>query len=322
MPSKAREPMAMICLRRRRRSSRSSRALLPVSDRRPLVAVPVNAFDGVGEGRKKRIGHFITVGSMSLRPPKLCCSIARTLALQRGVCSMASKHSTAHSVFGWCLLSALLAGAGIAGAEPPLSRICEGRSAVDFCDQRLPLNTASVHCYKRNGSAPQTPALELTPLTCLTELTELSLVSGEIEFILTLKLGILKPLTRLQRLTRLAIEETTLDELEPLASLRGLQTLSVHRSPVKNLRPLAQLEQLRELDLSCTLVSDLVPLQSLKRLERLDLTNTPVRDLSALAGLSKLTWLGLSETSQVTPAQRLAIKQRLPGLTVSQGRRY
>ena len=223
-------------------------------------------------------------------------------------------------MLGGSLLTASLAGA--ACAAPPLSRTCEGRSAVDFCGQKLPLSTTGVHCYKRDGIAPRTPALDLTPLTCLTELTELSLVSGELEFILHLKLGTLKPLTHLRRLTRLALEETTIDDLEPLAGLTGLLMLSVHASPVHNLRPLSQLEQLRELDLSGTQVSDLAPLRSLKRLERLDLTNTPVRDLWALVGLSKLTWLGLSDTSQVTPAQRLAIKQQLPGLTITQGRRY
>jgi Leucine-rich repeat (LRR) protein len=227
----------------------------------------------------------------------------------------------APGIVGICLLSISLAGSAALG-EPAPGGSCQGRAVVDFCKQKLPLNSTRVSCYERRGLAPQIPALDLTPLTCLPALTTLSLSSGEIEFIQRLKVGELTPLLRLPQLTHLVLEETQLTELAPLASLTRLQVLSLHASPVKNLRPLAGLEQLRQLDLSCTEVSDLAPLQSLKGLESLDLTNAPVRDLEPLASLAQLKWLGLSDASPITQAQRLALLKRLPGLKISEGRKY
>lgn len=224
----------------------------------------------------------------------------------------------APALLGVCVLTTL---ATPLRADPPSRNGCP-QSGIEFCKQKLGPATTSVTCYERHGLAPEVAALDLTPLTCLPALTEVTLASGEIEFIERLKLGALTPLARLPQLTRLALEETALVEISALAALKRLQKLSLHSSQVKDLRPLAGLGELRELDLSCTAVSELAPLQSLTRLEKLDLTKAPVRSLEALAGLLQLKWLGLSADAAIPAEQREALKKRLPGLTIGVGRAY
>ena len=195
-------------------------------------------------------------------------------------------------------------------------------AAITFCRQTLSPNTTQVTCYERSGTGPDVPALDLAPLACLPTLQNLTLASGEIEFILPLKLGPLTPLASLPLLTRLVLEESPIDDLAPLASLVRLQHLSIHHSHARDLRPLARLTDLRDLDLSCTQVTDLTPLQSLQSLQKLDLTATPVRDLRPLFALPQLTWLGLSPDAAIPAPQLAALKARHPRLTITPGRRY
>lgn len=213
-----------------------------------------------------------------------------------------------------------LPGTGTAG--PPTPALCRGTAPIAFCQQTWPRSTQSVQCYDRSGEAPQTPRLDLSPLACLSQLQALSLISGEIEFIQTLKLGSLTPLAGLRLLQRLQLEETDVVDIQPLASLTGLRLLSLHHSRVRDVQPLTSLTQLEDLDLSGSQVRDLRPLRALKRLRKLDLTGCPVEDLSPLAELSQLAWLGFDESSPAQKTQADALRKRLPTLIIGVGHRY
>lgn len=213
-----------------------------------------------------------------------------------------------------------LPGTGTAG--PPTPALCRGTAPIAFCQQTWPRSTQSVQCYDRSGEAPQTPKLDLSPLSCLSQLQTLSLISGEIEFVQTLKLGSLAPLAGLGQLQSLQLEETDVVDIQPLASLTGLRMLSLHHSRIRDVQPLASLTQLEELDLSVSQVRDLRPLRALKRLRKLDLTRCPVEDLSPLAELSQLAWLGFDDSSPAQKAQADALRKRLPTLTIRAGRTH
>lgn len=199
---------------------------------------------------------------------------------------------------------------------------CPGSAPISFCQQTFPRSTQSVRCYERAGLSRDVPALDLSPLSCLTQLQDLALLSGEIEFIQQLKLGSLSPLAGLRSMQRLAFEETDVRDVQTLAKLTSLRTLSLHHSHVTDLQPLTQLLQLEELDLSGSPVRNIHALRGLKRLRKLDLTNTQVDDLSALTELPQLAWLGFRATSPHTQAQVQALATRMPTLTIAVGRTY
>ena len=210
-------------------------------------------------------------------------------------------------------------------AQCPCKRV-EGRcrpTSVRFCGKAQDPATHTITCYKgRVGSQIRRSVFDLRPLACLTELRKLTLVSGELEFILTLRIDDLGPLAKLRRLEVVRLGHTTVHDLRPLANLVALRRLSLHSSPVRDLQPLARLVRLEHLDLSCTSVSDLRPLANLQRLERLDLTRTQVRDLRPLYGLRRLVWLGLSAKGPISASQRAELQRHRPKLTISVGRHY
>ena len=197
---------------------------------------------------------------------------------------------------------------------------CAPVMPVSFCDEIWPADTRSITCYKGRGL--DRPEVDLSPLTCLTKLEHLSLVSGEIEFILPLNVVNLKPLASLTSLRTLELGHTKVTDVRPLAGLDQLRKLSLHASPVGDIASLSGLTQLEDLDLSCTKVTDLTPLAAMTRLEELDLTTTEVNDLSALFGLKNLRWLGLSEHTLVSHDQIEALELALPDLRITEGRSY
>ena len=208
---------------------------------------------------------------------------------------------------------------------------CE-RSAADFgcratevwfCDECLPVDTVRVTCYRgRAMSVRGQTAMDLSPLACMSQLAELQLISGELEFIQTLKLDDLRPLAGLQTLETLRLGHTTVSDIRPLARLPRLRELSLHANPVGDIQPLAGLTSLRDLDLSGTDVVDLRPLARLEQLRRLDLTSTPVRDLSPLFHLSELRWLGLHGNPSLSQAQIAAVRANAPKVRITAGRTY
>lgn len=164
--------------------------------------------------------------------------------------------------------------------------------------------------------------MDLRPLRCLPKLRALHLISGRLEFIRSLRLLTLAPLSGVHTLRDLSLGHTTIRDLGPLRRLTQMTNLSLHASPVSDLQPLARLTSLRELDLSQTRVTDLRPLRSMRQLVKLDLTGTGVTDLTPLAQLKRLRWLGLHPKSAVPEAQLVALRKRLPKLTISVGRTY
>ena len=163
--------------------------------------------------------------------------------------------------------------------------------------------------------------MDLSALACLPSLRGLELVSGEIEFVMTLRLKNLRPLAGLSELRSLKVGHSTVDDLRPLAGLQHLQELTLHANPLIDLAPLAGLQRLQELDLSCTSVVDLVPLAGLSELRRLNVSGTAVHELRALHGLQKLEWLALPKGRPVSPARVQALQAAVPNLKISYGSR-
>lgn len=219
-------------------------------------------------------------------------------------------------------------GAHEAATEAPADCVCAQQTDtcvspdIFFCQDRWPADTQHVSCYEGRSGGGDEGGIDLTPLACMTRLESLSLVSGRLEFILTLKLDDLGPLAGLHALKQLRLGHTTVRDIAPLAGLRGLRELSLHASPVRDISPLAGLTELRELDLSGTAVADLTPLAGLKHLQRLDLSNTPVADVRVLMDLSKLQWLGLHNNGQLSDAQVAALRAHAPTLRITAGREY
>lgn len=202
------------------------------------------------------------------------------------------------------------------------SSICSGSASILFCGKSWPRDTTQLQCYQRAGLGADVKALDLSPLACLTLLRDLSLVSGEIEFIQALKLGSLAPLSGLHALQQLSLEETDVTDVRPLAGLKQLRRLSLHHSQVIDVQPLHSLDAMEDLDLSCTRIADLRPLRALKRLQRIDLTGTPIDDLSPLKDLPQLRWLGLREDKPALREQAQALRKDRPDLLISVGRAY
>ncbi len=176
-------------------------------------------------------------------------------------------------------------------------------STVSFCDEKLAIGVTTLSCYRGPHPSPTAAeAMDLRPLAQLTRLGSLDLVSGEIEFIFTLRIADLAPLAGLTKLRRLQLGHTTVTDIRAVAKMTRMEVLSFPASRVRDLHPLVGMTRLRDLDLSGTDVVDLSPLAKLAALERLDLIRTKVRDLSPLLGLPKLVWLGVS-ADRVDPVQ-------------------
>jgi len=211
----------------------------------------------------------------------------------------------------------------IAGGGPRSSAASPETPSVMFCDKAWPLTATELTCYDGRVVSPRPEnAMDLAPLAELKELRQLRLISGEIEFILTLGVNDVRPLAALRHLEVLELGHTTLTDVAPLAALgSSLRRLSLHASPVRDIKALSRLTGLEELDLSCTAVTDVSAVAKLTKLEKLDLTTTAVRDLRPLTALKHLEWLGLS-VGDIDPAQLAALKKALPSLRVTEGRRY
>ncbi len=123
----------------------------------------------------------------------------------------------------------------------------------------------------------------------------------------------LTPLSGLNQLQRLVLNDTQVSDLTPLSGLDQLQMLYLTNTQVSDLTPLSGLNQLQRLVLNDTQVSDLTPLSGLDQLQWLDLTNTQVSDLTPLSGLDQLQMLYLTNTqvSDLTPLSGLNQLQRL-----------
>lgn len=149
---------------------------------------------------------------------------------------------------------------GPAGTSAVAAAGAPGGAAVTFCGQTLAPETTTLTCYEGRG---REEALDLAPLARLPELRELRLVSGEIEFVQTLRVADLAPLARLPRLRTLELGEVRFPDATPLGRLVGLEALTLHACPLRDAGVLAALTQLVSLELSSVAVEDVRPLAAL-----------------------------------------------------------
>ena len=189
---------------------------------------------------------------------------------------------------------------------------------IRFCETDWPIATKTVSCSIGPGAIID---FDLAPLARLKQLEELSISSGVLEFIATLRLKNVAVLSTLTRLRQLSIGHSTLDSIEPLLGLTQLTELSLHASAVADISKIGRLKRLETLDLSCTRVADVAALKGLPKLRKLTLTANKVRDIRPLFALKHLESLGVS-SKDVPAAQISAIKASMPSLHVYEGRRY
>ena len=145
------------------------------------------------------------------------------------------------------------------------------------------------------------------------------------------------PLSRLNDLRHVELEECQLTDISPLAGLSKLEVISINRNEVRDISAIANLTNLRVFSAMETPIKDITPLQRLTRLEVLELMNTEIVDVSPLANLTSLTYLGIGQTkvvdiaplaslkslatlnlsgTQVTPEMRAKLQLRLPNCKI------
>lgn len=107
----------------------------------------------------------------------------------------------------------------------------------------------------------------------------------------TLLISDLSPLTGLNHITSLRINNNQISDLTPLQSLTNLTELDLSHNQIVDLRPLQKLTQLTRLNLSYNQIADISPLQDLKALIEVYLTSNQVADISNLKSLTKLRFL-------------------------------
>lgn len=107
----------------------------------------------------------------------------------------------------------------------------------------------------------------------------------------TLLISDLSPLTGLNHITSLRINNNQISNLTPLQSLTNLTELDLSHNQIVDVRPLQTLTKLTRLNLSYNQISDISPLQDLKALIEVYLTSNQVTDISNLNSLTKLRFL-------------------------------
>ena len=142
----------------------------------------------------------------------------------------------------------------------------------------------------------------------LSQLKKLSVTAGNQRADLT-------PLSRLEMLTELQLNNGRITDLGPLGGLTRLRVLHVSESEVVDLDPLKKLESLEELWLPNNQVKDLNPLRELSRLEVLYLADNPIEVLTGLHELGSLKLLDVRRT-QVSASEIEKFKAALPDCKV------
>jgi len=108
------------------------------------------------------------------------------------------------------------------------------------------------------------------------------------------QLGTLPPeIATLDRLIRIDLRGTKVEDITALADLDGLKFLSLHSTLVRDIGPLAGLPSLEMLDIGETWVADIAPLVELPALRRLDLGHTQLRSLEPATRIPTLEWINL-----------------------------
>ena len=97
-----------------------------------------------------------------------------------------------------------------------------------------------------------------------------------------LTIGNIQPLSELDNLRNLNMQNTLIDDLTPIHNLSKLEKMDVSGSPVNSLHPLRYVWNLKELDFSKTAVTSVEPLAGLTKLETVAGDSTRVNNLAPL----------------------------------------
>jgi internalin A len=123
------------------------------------------------------------------------------------------------------------------------------------------------------------------------------------------KIKNIKPLSKLKKLTFLAVEENQITDLSPISGLSSLEKLVVDGNMIKSLVPLKNLNKLTDLLASNNQVEDLSPIKKLK-LEWLLLSGNKIQDLTPLKNHPTLEHLYLDDNL----IQDIEVLETLPQL--------
>ena len=189
----------------------------------------------------------------------------------------------------------------ITGLEFATNLVALHLSRNPITDLRPLANLTKLESLHLWALSPNTPSLDLDPLTTLINLEELVLGNSKITDISSLE--------NLKKLQHLHLIHNRIADVSPLSTLTELQTLWLEGNPITDFNPLTELAgtHLRELDLSNTSITDLRPLTSLISLEALFLPENEISDISPLVALTKLRHLDLSNNniSDISPLSAL-----------------
>lgn len=107
----------------------------------------------------------------------------------------------------------------------------------------------------------------------------------------------LEPLSQMDFLNKLIVDNNQIQDLSPLSDKSFLEILSVGGNPVDNIIPLTGLTNLRNLNIENTPVSDLNPIADLKNIKVLNVGGTYVHTLKPIVGLESLIDLSIVNTN-------------------------
>ena len=110
----------------------------------------------------------------------------------------------------------------------------------------------------------------------------------------------LEPLTELDFLKSLIINENQITDLSPLSNMRLLERLEVSGNDIADLTPITNLQSLETLNISNTRIIDLSPLEGKTNLRVLNISNTTIKNIKALANCSSLQEINISNTNVKT----------------------
>lgn len=110
----------------------------------------------------------------------------------------------------------------------------------------------------------------------------------------------LEPLTELDFLKSLIINENQITDLSPLSNMRLLERLEVSGNDISDLTPITNLQALETLNIANTRIIDLSPLEGKTHLRVLNISNTTIKNIKALANCSSLQEINISNTNVKT----------------------
>ena len=152
---------------------------------------------------------------------------------------------------------------------------------------------------------------DISVLADCTALVSMNLSGNEVEDI--------SALINMPELARLDLSKTKVSSLSPIMTLTKLQYLDVSGTEVKSLAAITGLTELTTLRLDGCKLQGLGALSGLTKLTELSLRGMDLKDsdLSSLETLTALKTLDLSENLELTGAAVDALKEKLPGCTIS-----